>query len=96
MQETLECFDGLAGFKDANQALIAESEAADARLAEADKTLIDLQDCQDETAAFALEKLRGPPDAEEVKRRLQKHLAEQRKRLAEAEAAINKHLANSG
>ena len=80
----------LLDFKDADQVLVAEAEAADARLKQAEQTLADLQSCDDAAAANALSSLDAQPDKQEVDRQLQIHLAKQQKRIAEAEAAIKR------
>ena len=84
----------LLEFKDAHNTLIAEAEAADARLLEAERTLTDLKSCEDESAASTLAQLSGKPDKNEINRKLQLHLAEQQKRIAEAEASIKRLLAS--
>ena len=95
MEEIGDEFNELFDFKDADQALIAEAEEAESRLLEATQTLADLKSCDKESAANALATLMGQPDQDEVNRRLRLHIAEQQKRLAEAEAAVKKHLAAS-
>ena len=82
----------LNDFKDANQILVGEAEAADARLAEAEQTLADLKYCDDQSAAYSLARMGGQPDNDEVNRKLKLHLAEQRKMIAEAEVSIKRHL----
>ena len=95
MEEIGDEFNELFDFKDADQALIAEAEEAESRLLEATQTLADLKSCDKESAANALATLMGQPDQDEVNRRLRLHIAEQQKRLAEAEAAVKKHLTGS-
>ena len=93
LESPMSGLNELFDFKDSNQFLVAEAEAADARLMEAEQTLADLRSNNDESAASTLMRMGEHQNKEEANRKLKLHLAEQQQKIAEAEASIKRLLA---
>ena len=87
-------FEHLLTFKSGNEELINECSDADAKLYQAEQTLKDLQECEDDSAASLLAGLLASVGNDGKKKRLESHVAQINKKTAETEKRIMEILAN--